>query len=212
MNDMAAAIVPKSDQLNADDLISGPISITITGTSVRPGTEQPVAIAFSGDNGKPWKPCKSMSRVLVTAWGPDSSKYVGKSLTLYRDPKVTWGGMEVGGIRISHMSDIGQPLTMALTAAKQSRRPYTVKPLTVDRKSSLDAPKAKLDDPQATSYGDEIEALISAGTDSEALGQAYNKAAKTPAYAAFRDADPERAKSLRDKALAKIAELKGPKP
>lgn len=129
MNDMTAAIVPKSDQINADDLLAAPITIHITGVNIKPGTEQPVAISFSGDNGKPWKPCKSMSRVLVAAWGADAKKYVGRSVTLYRDPAVKWAGMEVGGIRISHMSDIENPITMALTATKGSRKPYTVRPL-----------------------------------------------------------------------------------
>ena len=79
---MASAIIPKSDQLNSDDLISGPITITITGVSIRGGQEQPVAISYAGDNGKPYKPCKSMSRCLVFAWGPDAKEYVGRSLTL----------------------------------------------------------------------------------------------------------------------------------
>ena len=129
MSTMAEAIVPKSDQLNADDLIAGPMTITITDVSIRGGQEQPVSIHFEGDNGKPYKSCKSMNRVLVTAWGADAKKYVGRSLTLYRDPTVKWAGMEVGGIRISHMSHIDSPLTMALTMTKQNKRPFTVKPL-----------------------------------------------------------------------------------
>jgi hypothetical protein len=129
MNDMRAVIVPKSDQINADDLIGGPLTITITAVSIRPGTEQPVTINFDGDGGKPYKPCKTMSRVLVNFWGPDANKYVGKSLTLYRDPKVLWGGMEVGGIRISHMSDIDGAHTMALTVKKGSKKLHVVKPL-----------------------------------------------------------------------------------
>jgi len=128
---MASAIIPKSDQLNSDDLISGPITITITGVSIRGGQEQPVAISYTGDNGKPYKPCKSMSRCLVFAWGPDAKQYVGRSLTLYRDPDVKWAGMAVGGLRISHMSDLPEPLTMALTATKGSRKPYTVRPLEI---------------------------------------------------------------------------------
>lgn len=131
MNDMASVIVPRSDQKNADDLLAGPITIKITDVSVRPGTEQPVSVFFDGDEGKPWKPCKSMARVLVTAWGPDSSKYVGRSLTLYCDPKVKWGGMEVGGIRISHMSDIDSAITMALTVTRANKKPFTVQPLKV---------------------------------------------------------------------------------
>ena len=129
MSSMAEAIIPKSDQLNADDLIAGPMTITITEVNIRSGQEQPVAIHFEGDNGKPYKSCKSMNRVLVTAWGADAKKYVGRSLTLYRDPTVKWAGMEVGGIRISHMSHIDSPLTMALTMTKQNKRPFTVKPL-----------------------------------------------------------------------------------
>jgi hypothetical protein len=128
MNDMAQTIIPKSDQLNADDLIAGPITIKITGVTIKPG-EQPVAISYEGDKGKPYKCCKSMARILVSAWGADSKNYVGRSLTLYRDPAVKWGGMEVGGIRISHMSDIDSAMTMALTVTRANKKPFTVKPL-----------------------------------------------------------------------------------
>lgn len=129
MSSMADAITPKSDQLNSDDLIAGPITITVTDVKIRSGQEQPVSIHYAGDNGKPYKSCKSMNRVLVTAWGADAKLYVGRSMTLYRDPSVKWGGMEVGGIRISHLSHIDSALTMALTATKGSRKPYTVKPM-----------------------------------------------------------------------------------
>lgn len=131
MSDMTAAIVPKSDQLNADDCISGPITIKIASVTIRGGQEQPVSIHYENDNGKPYKPCKSMSRVLVAAWGPDANAYVGRGLTLYRDPGVKWAGMDVGGLRISHMTDIETAMTMALTATKGSRKPFTVKPLVV---------------------------------------------------------------------------------
>ncbi len=129
MNDMSSVIIPKSDQMNADDLIAGPRTITITDVTIRPGTEQPVSVHFDGDGGKPWKPCKSMCRVLVSAWGPDAKAYVGRSLTLYRDASVKWGGMEVGGIRVSHMTNIDRDMVLALTATKGSRKPHTVKVL-----------------------------------------------------------------------------------
>ena len=129
MDDMASTIIPKSDQLNSDDLITGPITITITGVDIRSGQEQPISIHYEGDGGKPYKACKSMCRVMVSAWGPDSKKYTGRSLTLYRDPKVRWGGMEVGGIRISHMSDIPESMTMALTVTRANKKPFTVKPI-----------------------------------------------------------------------------------
>lgn len=129
---MLSTIIPKSDQLNADDLIGRDLTIKITGVDIKGGQEQPVSIHFEDDNGKPYKACKSMCRVMVSAWGADSKKYVGRSMTLYRDPKVKWGGMEVGGIRISHMSDIAEDMTMALTATRASKKLFTVRPLQPD--------------------------------------------------------------------------------
>jgi len=146
MDDMLKVITPKSDQKNADDFLTGPMTIKITNVTVRPSTEQPVSVFFEGDDGKPWKPCKSMMRCLVHAWGPNSSKYVGRSLTLYCDPTVKWAGMAVGGIRVSHMSDIDAPLTMALTATKGSRKPYTVKPLTAASALPVAEPRQATDD------------------------------------------------------------------
>lgn len=125
---MASVITPKSDQLNADDLIAGPMTITIEEVQITGGQEQPVSIFFQGSK-KAYRPCKSMCRVLVAAWGPDAKKYTGKSLTLFRDATVKWAGMEVGGIRISHMSHMEAPLSMALTASKGKRAAYIVRPL-----------------------------------------------------------------------------------
>jgi hypothetical protein len=130
MTDLSLTIAPKSDQLNADDLIAGPRTIRITKVSANPeSAEQPVSIFYEGDGGKPYRPCKSMRRVLVHVWGKDGNSYPGRSLTLYRDPDVTFGGLAVGGIRISNMSHIKEPQVMALTATKKSRKPFKVLPL-----------------------------------------------------------------------------------
>ena len=128
--DMTPTIIPRSDQTNADDLIAGPRTITITRVSANESTpEQPVNVFFEGDGGKPYRPCKGMRRVMVSIWGADAVNYVGRAMTLYRDPTVTWGGMAVGGIRISHMSHMEREVTLALTASKTNRKPYVVKPL-----------------------------------------------------------------------------------
>lgn len=132
MNDLSQTIAPKSDQMNADDLIAGPRTIRISRVSVDVGGEQPVALNFEGDNGKPFRPCKSMRRVLVALWGADGSAYAGRSMTLYRDETVQFGGLAVGGIRISHMSDIDAEKTLVLTATKKSRKPFTVRRLVVE--------------------------------------------------------------------------------
>jgi hypothetical protein len=131
MVDMSDTIIPKSDQLNADDLIAGPMTVTITNVARASTAEQPIAVNFKGDNGKPYMPCKSMRRVMVFVWGDDASTYAGRSMTLYRDPEVTWGGMAVGGIRISHMSHLDGPMVLALTATKKARKPYEVMPLVI---------------------------------------------------------------------------------
>lgn len=161
MNDMRAVIVPKSDQINADDLLAGPMTITITQVAIGPGTEQPVSIYYDGDNGKPYKPCKSMARVMVHCWGPNANEYVGRSMTLYCDPTVRWGGMEVGGIRISHMTHIQAKQVMALTATKGSRKPFTVHPLELRQPrrtiaDALDDLSAQLQDAPDRTAVDEI--------------------------------------------------------
>jgi len=145
MSDMTATIAPKSDQMNADDLIAGPRTITVTRVTVNPGAEQPVDVFFEGDGGKPFRPGKSMRRVLVAVWGPDPSAYAGRSMTLFRDPEVTWGGMAVGGIRISHMSHMDGPMVLALTATKKARKPFRVEPLTVAKSPDDKAAKAAAD-------------------------------------------------------------------
>lgn len=150
MTDLTNTIEAKSDQLGADDLISGSRTITITKVSADTGSsEQPIIVSFNGDSNKPWKPCKSMRRLLVAVWGANGAEYVGRSVTLYRDPTVKWGGLEVGGIRISHMSHIEKAVTIALTATRGNKKPVTVKPLETPRQDDKPA------DPYAA-YGREF--------------------------------------------------------
>lgn len=128
---MLATIVPKSDQLNSDDLIGRTMTITVTDVSIAMA-EQPVSVSFDGDNGKPFRPGKSMRRVLVKVWGADAKAYIGRSMTLYRDDGVKFGGLAVGGIRISHMSHLDKPMTMALTETRGNKKPFVVKPLVIE--------------------------------------------------------------------------------
>jgi hypothetical protein len=126
-NWIAKSIVPKSDQLNAEDLLSG--SITVTVTDVQQGTaEQPIAIMI--DNGRqPYKPCKTMRKVLVYCWTDQAANWIGKRMTLYADPDVKWAGIAVGGIRISHLSGIQSQVMLMLSETKGKRKPITVRPL-----------------------------------------------------------------------------------
>lgn len=127
MIDVSQTIKPKSDQLNADDMISGPINTTVQGVRLSGQDDQPICIDL-GQGLQPFKPCKSMRRLLIFAWGKDGAEWVGRLMTLYNDPEVTWAGQRVGGIRISHMSDINGSLSVALTTTRGKRKPYTVEP------------------------------------------------------------------------------------
>ena len=131
MTDIGHTIVPKSTQQNADDFVVGPRTILITRVSLTDTPDQPVAVYFEGDDGKPYLPCKTCRRIMVHVWGADAKTYAGRSMTLYRDDKVMFGGVAVGGIRISHMSHIDRDVTMALTVTRANRKPFTVKPLRI---------------------------------------------------------------------------------
>jgi hypothetical protein len=69
-------------------------------------------------------------------------------MTLYCDPKVMFGGVAVGGIRISHMTHIDRDVTVALTTTRSQRRPFTVKPLKAPERSRA-RPGAPATRPQA---------------------------------------------------------------
>jgi len=126
--DMTETIAPKSDQLNADDLMAGPVTVTIS--EVRRGTaEQPVDVHLVEYPGRAYRPSKSMRRIMVSAWGAEASTYAGHRLTLYRNPDIKFGSATVGGIEISHLSHLAKPLTVALTATRGKRRSFTVQPL-----------------------------------------------------------------------------------
>lgn len=126
--DLTESIAPKSDQLNAEDLLTGPRTFTIEKVSAG-SAEQPVNVHLVEMPGRPYRPSKSMRRVMVNAWGKETAPYAGRRLTLYRDPDVTFGRDKVGGIKISHLSDITKPLSIALTVTRGKRAPHVVEPL-----------------------------------------------------------------------------------
>jgi hypothetical protein len=131
--DMTDSIAPRSDQMNAEDLLSGPRTFTIREVRKGASAEQPIDVHLvEFPEGRPFKPSKTVRRIMVAAWGPDASTYAGRRMTLYRDPAVRFGGQDVGGIRVSHLSHIKKPLTIALTVSKGKRAPHVVQPLAAD--------------------------------------------------------------------------------
>ena len=155
--DITETLAPKSDQLDAVDLLGGPRTFTITG--VKAGNEeQPVQISLA-EFPRVWRPGKSMRRVLAAAWGTDAKAWVGRRVTLYCDMTVRFGGAEVGGVRISHLSHIAKPLSVPLLVTRGKSQVYTVQPL-------VEKPA-----PKAVTKGADIDALAKAF---EAAGVAQN--------------------------------------
>ena len=126
--DITDSLAANSAQQNYDEYLAGPKTVTVA--EVTQGTvEQPVNVELVEFPGKPFKPAKSVRRVLAAAWGTDASKWAGRRLTIYGDPSVRYGGKEVGGLRVSHVSHIDKPITVALTVTRGKRAPFTVQPL-----------------------------------------------------------------------------------
>ena len=126
--DITESLAANSNQQNADEYLSGPKTLTVS--EVKKGSaEQPVEVHLVEFPGKPFKPAKSVRRVLAAAWGTDASRWAGRRLTIYCDPDVKYAGKAVGGLRVSHVSHIDKPVTVALTVTRGKREPFTVQPL-----------------------------------------------------------------------------------
>lgn len=120
-------LAPNSDQLDAVDLLGSERVFTIAGVS-KGSAEQPVNVELAGFP-RPWRPGKSMRRVLAACWSTDASTWVGRRVQLYCDPDVKFGGVAVGGIRVRALSHIDKARTIPLLVTHGKSAPYTVEPL-----------------------------------------------------------------------------------
>ena len=126
MANVSQTVLAKSDQLNFDDFSGNKKVILITDVKVKIG-DQPVSVFYDGHNGKPWKPSLGMRRLLIEAYGEESDNWIGKSVELYGDATVKWAGAEIGGIRISALSDIDKSgLTAFIAMSRGKRRKATI--------------------------------------------------------------------------------------
>ena len=73
-----------------------------------------------------------MLRLLIAAWGDEAKAWAGRRVTLYRDESIRFGPEAVGGIRVSHMSDLpgNKPFEVRLTSSRGKRATVRVEPLT----------------------------------------------------------------------------------
>ena len=164
--DMTQSIAPRSDQINADDLMAGPVTVTVKDVT-EGAAEQPFDFHLVEFPGRAYRPSKSMRRVIVMAWGAETAAYAGRRLTLFRNPDITFGREKVGGVEIAAISHIDKPMTLALTKTRGKRAAHTVQPLPTA------APQ-----PTDTSGRDWVAELKLAGDDIDAVAS-LGKAATT---------------------------------
>ncbi len=125
--EVLASIVPDSTQLNAEDCLSGPMTVTVERVS-RNTPKQPINIHLVGHE-RVFRPCKTCRRILIALWTDDAAKWAGQKMTLYTDPEVLFGGVKVGGLRISHVTGIKEPKTLLLSYTKSKRTEFVIHPL-----------------------------------------------------------------------------------
>lgn len=121
---IAEDIKAKSDQLNAADLMGGPIVVQIERVE-RGNREQPVVVHISGGH-QPWKPSKTALRALAHFWGLQTEAWAGRWVRLYRDPRALWAGKPVGGIMPDAMSHIERAETLTLPYARSKTNDHAV--------------------------------------------------------------------------------------
>jgi hypothetical protein len=120
--DITAALAPKSDQLDAIELVE-PRTFTVdTGSQVGQRDGRAVVEIRLVDLDRVWRPSKGMLDVIAACWGLDSSKWAGHRVTLYNDREVKFGPDKVGGTRISHISEIDGPRNLQIRGAGSSGR------------------------------------------------------------------------------------------
>lgn len=143
MNDFLKALEAKSDQWNAVDLVGEDRTFTIVGVKVNLAAEQKVSVQFKESPDKVWRPCKGMGRVMAELWRTgDPQDFVGKQVTLFCDPEVTYGAGAVGGIRIRAMSHLGGPRSVNVKISRTKYKQYPIAPLAAPQAQRPAAPPA----------------------------------------------------------------------
>ena len=158
--DISDTLAPTSDQLDAVDLLGSPPRIFTITEVTRGNGEQPVNIRLA-EFPRVWRPGKTMRRVLAGCWGKHADQWIGRRVELFCDESVKYGGVAVGGVRISRMSHIDGPKSVPIIVRQGQGGAYKVDPLP--------------DAPAATPERDWSTVLDTAATltDTDALGDLW---------------------------------------
>lgn len=161
--DITDALAPKSDQLDAVDLLGSPPQV-FTITDVGEGNaEQPVNIRLA-EFPRVWRPSKGMLRVMAHSWGKETPVWVGRQVELYTDPDVMFGKDRVGGVRISRLSHITKRTSVPMIVGRGKSGSWNVDPLPNAAPPEAPAPMSRRDQLRAewATADDERKAEITA--------------------------------------------------
>lgn len=172
--DISDTLAPTSDQLDAVDLLGSPPRVFTITDVTRNNGEQPVNIRLA-EFPRVWRPGKTMRRVLAGCWGKHADQWIGRRVELYCDETVKYGGVAVGGVRISRMSHLDGPKAVPIIVRQGQGGSYKVDPLP-------DVPTAPTKD------WDAVLATALGMTDVNALGDLWRREGVGSAPAHVQDA------------------------
>ena len=131
--DLSGTIKAKSDQLNVDDMVTGPIMVQVEGVKLMNDPKQSVHIYYYGCENKPFKPCLTVRRILIALWGKDGNQWANRWMNLYVDAAVDFGKQKnIGGIRVDAVSHIASAATISLTVRRGMKQHFTIKPIDLE--------------------------------------------------------------------------------
>jgi len=143
--DLTTTITVDSTQINAEDVLE-PRVFRIIGCKNGPSKQQPVEFRLEGEP-KVYRPCKTMRRLLVRAWGKEGDDDTGKLIRLYCDPSVrNPDGQTVGGTRIDGLSHTDKT-SITVPVGQGRARAYKIEILRDERQqpATTRTPKPNLD-------------------------------------------------------------------
>lgn len=130
MIDLTKHIEADSDCLVAADLVGGPLTILVERVTESGKNDKKKIDIFYANSEKPFRPCKSMLRILCELWRTtDATTFIGRGITLYREPDCMWKGEKTPGVRICGLSHIEKAVTVVANERRGKMNTYQIEPI-----------------------------------------------------------------------------------
>ena len=130
MIDLTKHIQADSDCLVAADLVGGPLTILVERVTESGKNDKKKIDIFYANSEKPFRPCKSMLRILCELWKTtDATTFIGRGITLYREPDCMWKGEKTPGVRICGLSHIEKAVTVVANERRGKMATYQIEPI-----------------------------------------------------------------------------------